>query len=222
MQAIINVKGNRWCIMPPLTGIGRQLCQWTGPEEIVADVSNQAELDALLRRLQPRLLFHCGAPIQLHSSLPGYAVIVLRDPRYFFGPEPFTHRDKDIATIRDIIIEHEICADNAVLLIKLRENLILLYAIEQFIKATLNTHGALADLYKCLELIRSATSSEHSNTVLGSKANTSYITSRANINTNDQRHSPKNPATIATVPEEEVHECFNRMRQIILNFASNL
>jgi hypothetical protein len=208
--------------MPPLSGIGVQLCQWTSPEEIAADVSNQAELDTLLRRLQPRLLFHCASPIQLHSSLPGYTVITLRDPRYFFGPEPLQHRDKDIATVRDIIIEHEICAGNPVLLIKLRESIILLYAIEQFIKATLNTHGALADLYKCFELIRSATSSKHSTIVLGSKANITYITSRANQPSNDQRHAPANPAAITTVPDEEVHECFNRMRQIILNFASNL
>jgi hypothetical protein len=83
--------------MPPLTGVGMQLFQWMGPEEIVAEVSNQAELNALLRRLQPQLLFHCGSPIQLHSSLHGNGDVVLRDPRYFLGRN---HSDIVIRTLQ--------------------------------------------------------------------------------------------------------------------------
>ena len=222
MKATIHVKGNAAGATPLPFSVDTLAFQWNGPDELVTEVSNQTELTALLQHLQPRLMFQTASPIQLHSALPGHADVVLRDPRWFIGPTPNQSFANDITTIRDVIIEHEISGGDITLLGQLRTSTTLLYAIEQFVKAILNTQRPLSDLYKCIEVIRSASGVAHSSKIFGSKAFVDYVTKRANDNASDERHAPDDPIATTPIPADELRECFVRTRQIILNYANTL
>lgn len=183
-----------------------------------------AKVESALPSLAAIVLFRRLVALKFHVDRgPGYADIILRDPRHFTGLESFSDRMQDIPRVRDDIIIHELAKNGSDRAEVLMADATLLHALEDFIRAVLYPDTTLASLYKSIEIIQKRLGGRTNFSQIGlSKAFVDYVMERGNREVADERHAPDNPISIEPIDLKEKRVCLERTRDVIVKYAASI